>query len=114
MGRNAMLTHDKYYEKRYLSMARERMVTRTVEETTVKVMAVKTDVGEVVTLELKLTGKVTADNALKLAKKHYENDTVCIAKVLSIDTKEVLYGMYEVDFIKYAKPMDSRFESLNK
>lgn len=95
-------------------MARERMVTRTVDETTVKAMAVKTDVGEVVTLELKLTGKVNEENALKLTKKQYEKGNVVIAKVLSIETKEVLYGMSEVDFISHATPMDGRFKSLKK
>ena len=88
---------------------RERMVTRTINETTAKALIYENESGNVETREFKLTSVTDSKVALKQLKKLYENDNITIVRVLSIDVKEVLYGMSEIDFIAHAQKMENYF-----
>ena len=90
-------------------MARERMVTRTVVETTAKVMCVNVTTAEVQIVDYKLGGTFTTPaEALKAVKKVYETEEVKCVSVQSLEENEVLYGMLEIDFIKMAKVLPPR------
>ncbi len=89
-------------------MARERMVTRTINETTVNVMIVDVTTANVTIQPLKLSGTYTEDEALKACKKRYETDTIKLVHVDSMEETEILYGMPEDEFMKLAKVLPPR------
>ena len=89
-------------------MARERMVTRTINETTVSIMALDVTTANVSIQDFKLSGTYTADEALKACKKRYETDTLKLVHVDHITETEILYGMPEDEFMKLAKVLPPR------
>lgn len=96
-------------------MARERMVTRTVELTIAEVMTLDTTTAEVQIIPYEIGGGLT-DNAaiLKAVKKLHETDTFKCVAVQSVSVKEILYGMSEIDFIKNAKILPPRTGNINE
>lgn len=95
-------------------MARERMVTRTVELTIAEVMTLDTTTAEVRVIAYEIGGGLTDNNAiLKAVKKLHETDTFKCVAVQSVSVKEILYGMSEVDFIKHAKVLPPRMGNTN-
>lgn len=89
-------------------MARERMVTRTIEVLVAEVICL--DVTTVETsiqhLELTGTGALSNDKLLKLFKKNYETETFKVVAIQSTTIREELYGMRELEFLKYAHKLD--------
>lgn len=86
-------------------MARKRMVTRSINE--VKVVAMCCDItsASVVTKELSLGGNVPDGEELKIAQKMYDKDSLKVVSIVSVHREEVIYGMLETDFLKYARVM---------
>lgn len=90
-------------------MARERMVTRTVELTVCKVMCLDVTTAEVQINTYELSGTYPDnDSTLKAVKKLHEMETFKCVAVQETEAKEVLYGMTEIDFIKLAKALPPR------
>lgn len=90
-------------------MARERMVTRTITETTVKAMGVNVETAQVDIVEYTLSGEYPDNTTiLKVLKKNYENDTYKIVNIEDVKTEEKLYGMTEQQFIELAKELPPR------
>ena len=90
-------------------MARERMVTRTVSVSNVEVMCLDVTTAEVQVRHFKMNGEYTDFNtALKAVKKVHETDTFKCVSVMTITMEEVLYGMYELEFIRLAKVLPPR------
>lgn len=89
-------------------MARERMITRTVEITTAEVMCMDVIKAEVITKTYDMSGTFTDDELLKAIKKLYETDTFKIVHVASQKTSELLYGMPETKFIELAEILPPR------
>lgn len=88
-------------------MARERSVTRTINVTTIKAITMDITTKSVETKEFSISGDTpTEETALKTAKKTYETDTLKIVAIESMTTVEKLYGMSEIDFLKYAVELD--------
>ena len=89
-------------------MARIRMVTRTIEVLEVVAMTVDTTTSTVANKSLELTGvsNVTNDKLLSKLKKTYETDTLKIVSIMSTNKREELYGLTELDFLKYAHKLD--------
>ena len=88
-------------------MARIRMVTRTINVTICKVMAVKVTDSQVITDYLELTGETyTEDKALKALKKQYETEDYKIVAIQNMETREDLYGMTETEFLRVASKLD--------
>ena len=87
-------------------MARERMVTRTIctSVITAKVYNSKDDRLETVTFTL--TGFDTEQEAINQARRESAREGLTFLKVIKVDTDKQLYGMKEVDFLKYAVPMN--------
>lgn len=84
-------------------MARERMVTRTITNITVKALCMDTDTCEVSRNTYSI-GNIETDEKimLKVTQQLYETDTFKIVKIEDYDITERLFGMSEVDFMKYA------------
>ena len=88
-------------------MARKPMVTRSFEVTRVNVMCVNTSIGEVVNKDFELPRTYKDDD--KIIKTVQSIITESDVKAVSVVDKEVvskLYGMSEVDFLKYSVELD--------
>lgn len=87
-------------------MARKRMVTRTITytEATARVYDIEKD--EIQTLKYKLSGRLSADEALKVISK--EHKEVCPLKVEEVVFNEELYGMAEEKFLELAEIIPAR------
>ena len=90
-------------------MARVRMVTRTVEVTTVEVMGLNlsTMMPETVTLELGTLTDTNEEKILKVCQKLVD-ENLKLVKIVSLKEQEILYGMEEQDFIAHAKVLPPR------
>lgn len=87
-------------------MARKRMVTRTITSTKAKATVYNIEKDEIKTLEYKLSGELSADDALKaITKEHTE---VRPLKVTEVTVQEELYGMPEEKFFELAEILPSR------
>lgn len=90
-------------------MARERMVTRTVESAVCEVMCLNTHTAEVKINTYILGGGLTDEKALlKAIKKLYETDEVKCVAITKITQQETLYGMPESKFIELAQVLPPR------
>lgn len=90
-------------------MARERMVTRTVNVTTVEVMALNVLTADVTYPVYELSGMYeTQDMALKAVQKMFDTSELKHVTINHMVEREVLYGMSEVEFIKLAKILPPR------
>lgn len=83
-------------------MARKRMVTRTIEQTTAKVMTLNVVTAEVTITPYTISGELTGDALLKALQDTYQTDTMKLVHVLESTVESVLYGMEEEEFIKLA------------
>lgn len=89
-------------------MARERMVTRTIEETVVTALCMEVSTATVKE-ETYTLGQQNDDSAiLKTLKKQFETGDFKVVAIKSKTVSEKLYGMSEADFIKYAKVLPAR------
>ena len=87
-------------------MARKRMVTRTITFTTATATVYDIQSDEIKTLEYKLSGELSADDALKaITKEHTE---VRPLKVTEVTVQEELYGMPEKKFLELAEILPPR------
>ena len=90
-------------------MARERMVTRTVELSVCEVMCMNTKTAEVTICTFEIGGGLTDEKALlKAVKKLYETDTFKCVAISKVTQKEILYGMPESRFIELATILPPR------
>lgn len=89
-------------------MARERMITRTVEQTKVRIMALNVNTVEVNFIETTIGGVYDTEALMKKLKKMYETEELKLVHIEQQETEEVLLGMTEEDFIKYAKVLPPR------
>ena len=89
-------------------MARERMVTRTLNILEVTALCMDIANAKAVTEKLELTG-MTADDpdaALKALKKAHDDATFTVVSIISMTAREELYGMKELDFFAKAVRLD--------
>lgn len=89
-------------------MARKRMITRTVEQTTAQVMTLDVTTAEVQVRTYDIGGKYTDEDLLKKIQKIFQTDTLKLVHVESQICKDVLLGMDEEDFIRLAKVLPPR------
>ncbi len=90
-------------------MARERMVTRTVETSEYVIMAVngQTRTVENVTLPVPSASNLSDKQIAQYIREHLPNGYLFV-QTLDVKITETLYGMSEDDFIKYAKVLPPR------
>lgn len=90
-------------------MARERMVTRTVELSVCEVMCMNTTTAEVKINTYEIGGGLTDEKALlKAIKKLYETDDFKCVAISKVTQREILYGMPESKFIELATILPPR------
>lgn len=89
-------------------MARVRMITRTIEQTTAEVMTVNVETAEVLTKEYTIGGKYTPEDLLKKLQDMFQTDIVKLVHIEYMHCEELLLGMSEDDFIKYAQVLPPR------
>ena len=89
-------------------MANVKMVTRTIEQTTAEVMCVSTNTAQVSINTYTIGGAYTDDDLLKKLKKLFENNSLVLVKIESQRTEQLLLGMAEEDFIRYATLLPPR------
>lgn len=88
-------------------MAREALITRTVEATKVTVLGLDVTAAEPENKTYYLPGKFKDEQKLlKKVKKEFETDTFKIATIVSSEVVSTLYGITVDDFIKNAKVLD--------
>lgn len=93
-------------------MARKRMITRTVEQTTAQVMTLDVTTAEVQVYTYNIGGKYTDEELLNKLQKLFQTDTLKLVHIESQVCNEVLLGMDEEEFIRLAKVLPPR--SVNK
>lgn len=92
-------------------MARKRMVTRTVMQTTAEVMTLDVTTAEVQVQSYDIGGQYTDEVLLKKLQHLFQTDTLKLVHIESQDCKELLLGMDEEDFIRLAQVLPSRSTS---
>lgn len=90
-------------------MARERMVTRTVELSVCEVMCMNTTTAEVKINTYEIGGGLTDEKSLlKAIKRLYETDNLKCVAISKVTHREILYGMPESKFIELATILPPR------
>lgn len=85
----------------------ERMITRTIQKKVYTVMTYDTFNKKPGMGEFVLTEKIKDDEvALKLLRKRYEGEHLKIAAIVETHIEEKLYALSEVEFLKYAHPVE--------
>lgn len=87
-------------------MARKRMVTRTITFSTATATVYNIESDEIQTVDYKLSGELSADDALKAITK--EHNEVRPLKVTAVEVHEELYGMEETKFLEFAEILPAR------
>ena len=88
-------------------MANERMITRTIQKKVYTCLVFKCSDNTTEQVDFVLTEKVTDnDVALKLLRKRYEGETLKVCAIISTKIEEKLYALSEVEFLKYAHPVE--------
>lgn len=88
---------------------RKPMVTRTIKSTVATVLCLDVEKGVPFnyTVELARTYK-DEKHIMKAIKEKVDTSDIKAVNLVSVDVKEVLYGMYEEDFIEHAKELPPR------
>ena len=90
-------------------MARERMITRTVEFTEAEVMCVNVNAADVAIRTFIVTGTYeNSEKLMKALKKAYETDEFKLVNLQDVRVTEQLYGMTEEMFIQMATILPPR------
>lgn len=89
-------------------MARVRMVTRTIDQTTAEVMTLNVKTAEVSIKEYKIGGAYSDEELLKRLQEIFNTEELKLVHIETNKIEEVLLGMSEEDFIKHAKVLPPR------
>lgn len=89
-------------------MVRKRMVTRTVIQTTAEVMTLDVTTAEVQVKSYDIGGQYTDEVLLKKLQALFQTDTFKLVHIESQDSKELLLGMDEEEFIRLAYVLPPR------
>ena len=95
-------------------MARERMVTRTIEVREVEALCFDTEKMTPEKAIIPITGKPDETKLEKIVRDAIETDTFKLVKIVNVKLSEVLYGMPESEFIKLAKVLPPRVATTEK
>ena len=88
-------------------MARERMVTRTIEAKRVTVMCADTETAELYNKTVEISAAIKGEKAmLKAIKKLIETDPYNVIKIVAEESIKALYKMPEAEFIASAEKVE--------
>ena len=89
-------------------MARERMITRTIKNTTLTVLKADTTTGLVTPVKVNFGGGyVDNETAIKEVQKK-NTATTFFLSITEVQTTEEIWGMTEDEFMKHARRLDKR------
>ena len=94
-------------------MTRKRMITRTIMQTTAKVMTLNVTTAEVQILTYVIGGQYTDDELLKKLQWIFQTNELKLVHIESQVCNELLVGMSEEDFIRYAEVLPPRSTNKN-
>lgn len=107
VSRETYKPKSQYKTKENKTMARKRMVTRTVTGTEAEIKVVVISKDEITTIKATVGGEYTDnDKLLKAIKKETETDDLKVLSLISATKIDKCYGMLESEFIKLAKELD--------
>lgn len=89
-------------------MARKRMVTRTIMQTSAEVMTLDIETAEVQIRSYDIGGQYTDEELLKKLQGIFQTNTLKLVHIESQSCNEVLLGMEEEEFIRLAKVLPPR------
>lgn len=89
-------------------MARKRIVTRTIIQTTAEVMCLNVTTAEVTVNTYTVGGMYDSDSLLKVLKPLYETDELKLVAIQNYHEDELLLGLDEDEFIRLAKVLPPR------
>ena len=95
-------------------MRKEKMITRTITQTTASVMTIDVTNSEVSIFETKIGGAYTDSELLKALKKIYETGTYKLVHIESNTHEEILLGMPESKFMEYATVLPPRTKKVGE
>ena len=87
---------------------KERMITRTITETVVTIMGIDTNSNMVSNVGFTFTGTFKDDDDIITAAKIDSIESFIPVKVVSKEEREILYGLEESVFVKYARVLPAR------
>lgn len=88
-------------------MAREKMVTRTIEATSVTVLCIDTDTAEPENRTVEIGGGYKDEKSmLKAVRRLIETDTFKVVKIVATEVNKALYKMSEAKFIANAEKVE--------
>ena len=87
-------------------MARERMVTRTIESTLVQYLGLNISTRETIEDVTEIAGIVPDNKLLDVVKKDCETDTFKVVTITGTEKRERLFGMREQEFFENAIELD--------
>lgn len=94
-------------------MTRKRMIIRTIMQTMAKVMTLNVTTADVKILTYDIGGQYTDDELLKKLQCLFQTDELKLVHIESQVCNELLLGMSEEDFIKYAEVLPPRSTNKN-
>ena len=89
-------------------MARKRMVTRTIMQTTAEVMCLDVTTAEVQTNKYDIGGEYTGSELLTKLQEIFQTDTFKLVHIENQSCTELLLGMDEDEFIRLAQVLPPR------
>lgn len=89
-------------------MAKERMVTRTIDQITAEVATLDLTTMQASVVPMTIGGTYTKEEQLKHFRSMYETDTLKVVDIISSTTEQILLGMPESQFIQLAQVLPSR------
>ena len=89
-------------------MARKRMVTRTIVQTNAEVMCLNVITAEVSINTYTIGGSYDSSSLLKALKDIFETDELKLVTIQGYTEAEILLGMDEDEFIRFAKVLPPR------
>ncbi len=87
-------------------MARERMITRTIESTKAEYIGMYISTRESIADTIEITGVQDDNKLLDLVKAELETDDFKVVAIVNSKKVERLYGMREQDFFNMAVELD--------
>lgn len=89
-------------------MRKEKMITRTIMQTTVQFMCIDVTTSEVEIIETKIGGVYTPEEILKVLKKIYETDKYKVVNIETMESEQLHLCMTESYFIEHAQVLPPR------
>lgn len=95
-------------------MIKEKIITCTIVQTTAQVIGIDVTNSEVSIIEVEIGGAYTDTDLLKKLKEIYETDTYKLVHIESNTHEEILLGMSESQFMKYATVLPPRTKKVGE